>query len=101
MEQAFGIVEPEQQRPDEATAGLVTKTAHHTISGAQALHLEHGTRAREINKIQTLGHNAIERFVLAIHHRFALCNSRVKKVTLKPVPSPMSARRPRALGDGH
>src|SRR5215831_10131176 len=70
MEQAFGIVEPEQQRPDEATAGFVTKTAHHTISGAQALHLEHGTRARKISKIQTLGHDTIERFVPAIQPPF-------------------------------
>src|SRR5262245_61966952 len=70
MEQAFGIVEPEQQRPDEATTGLVTKTAHHTISGAQALHLEHGTRTRQLSKIQTLGYDAIERFVRVIQTPF-------------------------------
>src|SRR5215510_4514585 len=91
MEQAFGIVEPEQQRPDEATAGLVTKTAHHTISGAQGLNLEHGTRAREISKIQTLGHDAIERFVPAIQPPFGRTQFSGKGSDPRPVPSPMSA----------
>lgn len=57
MEKAFAIVEPEQQRSGETTTGLVTKTAHDTVSRTQALHLKHGARAREIVKIQMLGYS--------------------------------------------
>src|SRR5262245_60733998 len=54
------VVEAKQQRSDEAFLVGVPKAADHTVSRTDAFHLEHGSFAWLVSKVEALGHDTVE-----------------------------------------
>src|SRR5207237_6996640 len=61
VEQAAGVVEAEEQRPDEPAAGAVAEAADDAVRGALALDLQHRALARLVWLVEALGDDAVER----------------------------------------
>ena len=65
MEEPAIIVEAEQERAHEPTAGLVAEPADDTVRSAQMLDLEHGAFTRQVGEVQALGHDPVDLDVAA------------------------------------
>ncbi len=60
LQGAVVVVEPEQERPDDAAALVPAKPGHDTVRGALVLDLEHRPLVGDVWAVERLGHDTVE-----------------------------------------